>query len=252
MTATPTRAGRTAWKTATAGERAQQRAERRVHRGDHVDLPRGGARQPDRREARLAAGGGQPRGRADEDEQREDQADGGDAEAVLVEGRGVVRARGGGDGVDGHGAGHGGQLAGGPADDDDQVVRAGQRRPPDQPGAVAGEAAGELFARHGVHQLGERGRDVVAPRAGQLGDAGHGRCGRSVEDGDVEPLDRAARVGVLAVVPQHGARGGAQRPAARRGAGRALPARAVSGHLEGVEQRHRGQQHRHPPSRRRR
>ncbi|WP_344842533.1 hypothetical protein [Nonomuraea dietziae] len=50
------------------------------------------------------------------------------------------------------------------ADDDDQVIRAGQRRPSDQACAGAGEAVGELLARHGVHQLGEGGGDVSTAR----------------------------------------------------------------------------------------
>jgi hypothetical protein len=83
-----------------AKERAEQGTHDSVNRGDDTDLTRRASDQPDRRVAFLAAGGRQPRGRTDQDEQREQQGDGTDAERQPVQVGRALRLRGGRDLVD--------------------------------------------------------------------------------------------------------------------------------------------------------
>ncbi len=101
-----------------ACQRAEHGADERVHRRDDIDLACCRTDQPQRREALLAASGCQPGGRADEDQQREDQRDRGEAESVLVQAGGAGDDGLGRDGADLHCGRDRGQSFGRVPDDD--------------------------------------------------------------------------------------------------------------------------------------
>src|ERR1019366_9402036 len=151
---------------AEAGGHAGDRGRSRLDRGDYRDLPGRRAGQAHRGEALLPAGRGEPGGRGDEDEHREEQRQGHDREdqvdAVRVDAdadqaglaitdvrRGALDAAGPG------GARNAGELTGGVADDDEQRVRGGQRRRADRADLASGESVAELRGRGRAQQLAE-------------------------------------------------------------------------------------------------
>jgi hypothetical protein len=139
---------------AEAGGGAGDGGDGRLDGGDHRDLPGRRADQAHRGETLLAAGGGEPGCRADEDEQREQQRGRHDGEDEVQArgvdaGRAVVAVAGQDvpDAGDLFGARQVRELVGGVTDDDDEGVRGWERCRADRADLVSGEAVSELGGR---------------------------------------------------------------------------------------------------------
>ena len=146
--------------------------------GDDRHLARSGADEAHGGEALLPSRGRQAGGRADEDEHRQQQGAGDHREdeldpiGVRVPGRALrsrldasdlVRAR------------CLRELRDGVADDDDERVRRGERRRPDDAHLVTGVAVAQLGGGGGAQESGQGRGGVELPGVGEAGDPGRNR-----------------------------------------------------------------------------